>query len=58
MRVHTDLPLTHFESTEGVSLTQAELLEAVRDYLKVKRKLPIEPIGFHTMSRDDHIVTY
>jgi len=56
MNLIQDLPLEYFDQPSGVSLTNAEVCEAVAAYLKTKGML-VEPSTFIPMAHDDLIVT-
>jgi hypothetical protein len=57
MNLMQDLPLDYFDQATGVSLTNAEVCEAVAAYLKTKGML-VEPSSFIAMAHDDLIVTF
>lgn len=57
MNLLQDLPLDYFDQPNGVSLSNAEVCEAVAAYLKTKG-MNVEPSSFTAMAHDDLIVTF
>lgn len=56
MQLINDLPLSYFDSVNGISLTDAELIDAVTQYLD-KRGIAANLQSFFNMARDDQIFT-
>lgn len=55
MTHHDQLPTEYFQGPRGVSLTDAELREAVEQYLLSKTRAPVQLGQIERMAADDTI---